>query len=313
MNVMTRKVLAPALALFLSMCLAPQPAAAQQVADPDFKPAIGKPAYAQGRGPVVCIDEAHANFHTASGRYAPFAELVTRDGYVVKASAAKFSKESLGTCRVLVIANALGERNRADWSPPIVPAFADEEVAAVSEWVKGGGSLFLIVDHMPMPGANRTLAEAFGVRFSNGFALIPDVNAAMVFKRADGLLADHPATRGASKDERIDAVATFTGSAFRVERGAEPILTFGPQVVSLEPQVAWQFTPETPKVDVRGWLQGATLRPGKGRVAVFGEAAMFTAQLAGPNKTKVGMNSPHAPQNAQLLLNVMHWLTGKLK
>jgi hypothetical protein len=313
MKALTKRALSSATAFVLAVGFAASGAVAQQVADPDFKPVIGKAAYEAGRGPTVCIDEAHANFHTAGGRYAPFAELLTRDGYVVKASAAKFAKESLAGCRVLVIANALGERNGPSWSLPIHPAFTDEEVAAVSEWVKAGGSLFLIVDHMPMPGANGKLAEAFGVRFSNGFALIPNVNAAMVFKRADGLLADHPVTRGASKDERVDAVATFTGSAFRVERGGEPVLTFGPQVISLEPQVAWQFTPETPKVDVKGWLQGATLRPGKGRVAVFGEAAMFTAQLAGPNKTKVGMNAPEAPRNAQLLLNVVHWLTGKLK
>ena len=309
---MMKRMLAPALAFVLAVGLAQTRATAQQVADPDFKPEIKKPAHREGKGPVVCIDEAHSNFHTASGRYAPFAELLRRDGYVVRASAAKFTAAALSGCRVLVIANALGERNRENWSHPIDPAYTDEEVAAAAEWVKGGGSLFLIVDHMPMPGANRTLAAAFGVRFSNGFALIPDVNAPMIFKRADGLLADNPVTRGATKDERVEAVATFTGSAFRVEGKHEPVLVFGPQVISLEPQVAWQFTPETPKTDVRGWLQGATLRHGKGRVAVFGEAAMFTAQLAGPNKTKVGMNSPDAPQNARLLLNVLGWLTGRL-
>ena len=46
----------------------------------------------------------------------------------------------------------------------------------------------------------------------------------------------------------------------------------------------------------------------KGRVAIFGEAAMFTAQLAGRNQFKVGMNSDEAPENYKLLLNVVHWL-----
>jgi hypothetical protein len=49
---------------------------------------------------------------------------------------------------------------------------------------------------------------------------------------------------------------------------------------------------------------------GRGRVAVFGEAAMFTAQLAGPERTPVGMNDPAAARNAQLLLNLMRWLAG---
>jgi hypothetical protein len=32
---------------------------AQQIPDPDFEPTIEKPAYAEGKGPVILIDEAH--------------------------------------------------------------------------------------------------------------------------------------------------------------------------------------------------------------------------------------------------------------
>jgi hypothetical protein len=39
---------------------------------------------------------------------------------------------------------------------------------------------------------------------------------------------------------------------------------------------------------------------------------MFTAQLAGPTRWKVGMNSPLAGQNAAFLLNILRWLTGAL-
>jgi len=51
---------------------------------------------------------------------------------------------------------------------------------------------------------------------------------------------------------------------------------------------------------------------GRGRVAVFGEAAMFTAQVSGPERRPMGMNTPTAAQNPQFLLNVMHWLAGLL-
>src|SRR4029453_17380278 len=57
-------------------------------------------------------------------------------------------------------------------------------------------------------------------------------------------------------------------------------------------------------------LQGAVLTFGKGRVAVFGEAAMFSAQLAGPDKEPMGMNASVAKNNPQFLINVMHWLAG---
>jgi len=44
-------------------------------------------------------------------------------------------------------------------------------------------------------------------------------------------------------------------------------------------------------------------------VAVFGEAAMFAAQLTGAKGEPVGMNSLRASYNLQLLLNVLHWLS----
>ncbi|MDQ3805657.1 MAG: DUF4350 domain-containing protein [Acidobacteriota bacterium] len=299
-----------ALAALLFMCAA---ALAQQVADPDFKPPVTSPAYEEGRGPVVLVDEAHHNFHTASGRYRPFAELLRRDGYRVEASKEPFSRESLKRGQILVISNAINERNAGDWSLPNPSAFTDAEIAAVREWVRGGGSLLLIADHMPMGGAAQKLGEAFGVRWSNGFALVPGAQGGtLAFTRAAGTLRDHVITRGRSGAERIEQVATFTGSAFQADAGAEPLLVFGKGVVSLTPQVAWQFTEQTPRVAVEGWYQGAALRFGEGRVALFGEAAMFTAQLAGPNRSRVGMNAPQAPQNAQFLLNVMHWLSKKL-
>ena len=124
---------------------------AQQVSDPDFAPPIPQPAFGKGKGPVIFIDEAHVHFHTASGRYEPFAKLLERDGYVVRPFTDRFSKVSLSGGRILVISNALAERNRDDWSLPTPSAFADDEIKAVRDWVEGGGSLLLIADHMPLP------------------------------------------------------------------------------------------------------------------------------------------------------------------
>ncbi|MBI3679195.1 MAG: DUF4350 domain-containing protein [Acidobacteria bacterium] len=274
---------------------------AQQVADTAFRPPIEKPAYPAGKGPLVLIDEAHFNFHTATGRYLPFAELLRRDGYVVHESAKRFTAEALRAGRVLVISNALNEKNQKDWKPPHLTAFTGEEVAAVRDWVAGGGSLLLIADHPPFSGAAEDLGESFGVRFSNGVALNPkDRSGRLVFRRSDGTLRDHPVTKG------IDEVATFTGSSFQVDAAGQPLLVFGPDVYS------WAEQNDPKPLPVKGHLQGALLPFGKGRVAVFGEAAMFSAQLAGPDKLPMGMNAPIARQNPQFLLNVMHWLTGVL-
>ena len=55
----------------------------QQLADLDFRPAIAKPEYQLEKGPLVRIDEGHHNFHTAEGRYKPFATFLRRDSFSV--------------------------------------------------------------------------------------------------------------------------------------------------------------------------------------------------------------------------------------
>ena len=82
--------------------------------------------------------------------------------------------------------------------------------------------------------------------------------------------------------------------------------------VGLMPRVAWEFSEDTPRVAIEGWLQGAVQSVGKGRAAFFGEAAMFSAQLAGPDRETVGLNAPGAEANFQLVLNVVHWLSRTL-
>jgi hypothetical protein len=285
-------------------------AMAQQVADTLFAPEIPAPAWKTGTGPRVMIDEAHENFHTAGGRYLPFARLLRRDGYLVDAGTSRFSGATLEGTAVLVVANALAPGNRTDWVLPTPSAFDSAEIAAVRSWVHEGGSLLLIADHMPFPGAAGELAAAFGILMTNGFALIDETgDGRATFTRADGGLADHPVTRGRNAGERVDSVVSFTGQAFRLEQAGTPLMTLGHDFTMLMPQVAWQFSKLTPAFSASGMLQGAVLEYGKGRVAVFGEAAMFSAQVAGPGRVPMGMNDPTARQNARFLLNVMHWLS----
>jgi hypothetical protein len=297
-----------------ALALTAIPADAQQVPDSAFAPSIARPAFAEGAGPAVLVDEAHTNFHTTDGRYYAFAQLLRRDGYVVRGLREPFTRASLAGARVLVIANALHASNATAWNLPTPSAFTPGEIAAVEAWVREGGSLLLIADHMPFPGAADSLAAAFGVEMSNSFAVdSTEEESRFRFSRGNGLLADHAITRGRGDAERVDSVDTFTGQAFRVtEDGAQPLLTLAAGTVLLLPEVAWQFSAQTPRRPAGGLLHGAVLRHGQGRVAVFGEAAMFSAQLAGPDRRPMGMNDPTAPQNVQFLLNVLHWLTGVL-
>ena len=118
-----------------------------------------------------------------------------------------------------------------------------------------------------------------------------------------------PVTRGRDAAERVDSVRTITGQAFRVSGAATPVLLLAPETVVLLPLRAWQFSEDTPRIPGDGMAQGAVLSFGSGRVAVFGEAAMFSAQVSGKERRPMGMNMPTAAQNPQFLLNVMRWLS----
>ena len=119
----------------------------QQQADPTFDASVARSAYTTSH-PKVLFDEAHFNFHTTTGRYKPFASLITNDGYQVTPDKRTLSAESLSGFDVLVIANAgASQENAADRTKP---AFTDGECDAVRDWVRNGGALLLIADHAPV-------------------------------------------------------------------------------------------------------------------------------------------------------------------
>ncbi len=286
---------------------------AQQVADTAYKPVIANPAYQSGKGPVVFIDEGHHNFHTKEARYKAFSNLLERDGYAVKGYQGEFARTKLANGKILVISNALNEKNVQDWTLPNPSAFTVSEIEHVRQWVLDGGSLFLIADHMPMAGAARDLAAAFEFEFSNGFVFDTASRGPAFFKTADGTLVESPITKGRDEHERVRQIVTFTGQAFKIPDDAMPVLVFDERYVNFLPDTAWVFSESTPRINVGGWSQGAYKQSGKGRIVVFGEAAMFSAQLAGPNRVKAGMNHEVAKENYQLLLNIIHWLDGKIQ
>lgn len=281
-----------------------------RTADLDFHPAIEKPAYPKGRGPLVLIDEAHNNFHTANGTYRPFATLIERDGYVVKRLKDTIDPERLHHCEILIIADAQPPPRKGD------PAtFSEYEIKVLTAWIREGGSFFLITDHMPDPAAIEQLAASFGAQVSNGYVLngyFSGQEKPIVFKRSNKSLTDNPVTNGRNPSEKVDVVATFSGSAFKTGPEFQPLLILDPQKRSWMPKKLYDFQKDTPSISVAGWYQGAVSEFGKGKIAFFAEAAMFTAQIFDRGKMRVGMNHPLAEDNDQLLLNVMHWLSGLL-
>ncbi|MEM9855842.1 MAG: DUF4350 domain-containing protein [Bacteroidota bacterium] len=286
---------------------------AQQIADTTYNPPIHSPAYAPGEGPIIFIDEGHNNFHTKNGRYRAFSDLLTRDGYQALSYRGKFTKAKVAKGKILVISNALHTSNLGNWYLPNPSAFRNSEIKVIKQWVQEGGSLFLIADHMPMAGAAEDLGAAFDFKFTNGFVLDTARRGPAIFKLEDGTLAKSSITQGRNSKESVKQVASFTGQAIKLPSDATPILTFSKGYVNLLPDTAWVFDQTTRIQSAEGWSQGAYKKFGNGKIVVSGEAAMFTAQLAGAQRVKMGMSNSVAHENYQLLLNIIHWLDGKLE
>lgn len=282
-----------------------------QKADESFNYKIKAPKYKKGTGTKVLIDGGHHNFHTYEGRFNPFAKLLEQDGYQLRGMQDTFSMEVLNSCDILVIANPLNAINaKGKWVLPNPSAFTDGEIKNVRDWVSAGGRLLLIADHMPFPGATFHLAKAFGFTFSNGFAMpLKRSTTKTIFSLKKGTLYENELTKGSNQEAAVTQVITFIGSAFKIPATAIPILSFPADYRSLEPNTAWQFHAKTPEVPLtKDWYQGAYLNYGKGKIVVYGEAAMMTAQFIRNSNRKVGFNHPKADQNAQFVLNTIHWL-----
>jgi hypothetical protein len=296
-------VVAPVL---LAALLSFATAFAQQVADPNFDTRVAKPAYAKKEHPKVLFDEAHNNFHTATGRYKPFADLITSDGYTVTPNKQKFTRDALKGYDILVISNALGAE-RMNMPEASNPAFTDAECDAVRDWVKDGGSLLLIADHAPMGSANEILAKRFNVEMSKMFTLDEsntpkeDNNPGFIVYTRERGLASHPITNGRDASERVNRVIAFTGQSLKGSADSTAFLQLADTAMDAMPGGAQP-------VPAKGRAQGIAMQFGKGRVVVLGEAAMLTAQLAGPIRNPFGMNRP-GTDDRQLALNIMHWLS----
>lgn len=296
-----------------TMPAAAAPQSGGQMADPDFNARVDKPAYRE-RGPKVLFDEAHNNFHTATGRYKPFADLITNDGYQITSNQQIFTREVLQRYRILVISNALGTARMNDPNAGN-PAFTDAESDTVREWVRGGGSLLLIADHAPMGAANQVLAKRFDVDMSKMFTVDPENSdkeslnpSFIIYTRESGRLVDHPITRGRNASERVNKVIAFTGQSLKGPSASIAFMKLADTAMDAMPGQ------NNKPVSAAGRAQGIAMKFGKGRVIVLGEAGMLSAQVVGigPQQMKFGMNRPGI-DNRQLALNIMHWLSGILR
>jgi hypothetical protein len=296
----------------------------EQDVDRHFDARVSQPAYVATH-PRVYFDAGHWNIHTAGGRYKPFADLIRNDGYEVLSRKGSLTREKLHDFQVLVIANALGFRGSLQQLVNVAhldrglhlnaAAFSPEECAAVRDWVHDGGSLLLVADHAPAGEAAASLASAFGVTMTNGWAEEPKSHdpetghwGFLVFSRENGQLLDHPITRGRNVAERLQRIAT-TGQALLAPPGTVSFLKLSPEA-RLYP---FSRSGDNEFRSAANLAQGVALGYGAGRVVLLGEAAVLTSQVARARDRVFyfGMRWPRS-DNRQLALNIMRWLSHAL-
>lgn len=264
------------------------------VFDPNFDASVSRPAFTRVR-PKVVFDEAHSNVHTAVGRYKAFVDMLKNDGYDVRSNTEPFRPKVLRQADILVIVLPNG-------------GMTSDESDAVSEYVRNGGSLLLVLDHGKGPGS--TLAQRFGVEGSDTSPFTQDpshnegpIRGRLRFTAENGLLQDHPITRGRNREERITRVLTFQGQSLKGPPQSKSFLRLS--------NTAFDLLPDGSQKSAAGRSQGLSLRFGSGKVVVMAEAGALSAQLVGPARGEWGMNYPGF-DNKQMTLNIMHWLSGLL-
>lgn len=294
--------------LFAFACLTSSVAHGQQGADANFDARVENPAFTKNF-PRVLFDEAHNNAESSHSRYKPFADLLFNDGYHLVVNRQPFTRGSLENFKILLIVNPLGAED-VDDDGADGPAFTAAECDALTDWLREGGAMMLVVDQAPFASAAEILATRLGVEMSKIETLDPadaqkdKPTSVILYSRENRLLSEHSITNGRSPAERLNRVMVFGGQSLKGPTGTDALLKL--------PDNAEDKTSAVKGNESGARAQGIAFRLGKGRVVMFADAAMLSAQLSGADNKPFGMNVAET-DNRQLVLNVMHWLSGLLK
>jgi hypothetical protein len=294
-----------------------------QQADTTYVPRVSARTWPDG-GPLVAIDDAHWNAHTAARGFAPFAKLLGADGYVIAGRGNVASPAVFGSAKVVVIGNALGFRGAIQQLGQMVSigldalaadALTDAEADQLETWVQEGGSLLLVAEQAPASRAVRSLAERFAVTMHDATVFDPDHSerddpSTIVFTREGRTLAVHPITGTSGRADAISRVVTFGGQALDGPPHATKLLIFSGTAYELGSATAG---PEDRR-PVPGLAQALAIYHGRGKVVVLGDADVITSRLrssAGLND-RVGLHWPNS-DNELFARRIMAWLSGAVQ
>ena len=284
----------------------------QMLNDSPFDSGVAHPKYKSGQGPSILFDAGHFNFIVHMGLAKPLIDLATSDGYRVTVDSLKFTKSYLSKYKMLVIFPAMPFTFGSKKQVTDEITFTNEELTALHDWVKAGGSLLMFDEHAPIDKSVTPLFNKFGIQLSIGIVsdslqyetkyAIPGKESLLKFNRSNGLLnTDHPITQGEKADEQINNIMSYGGGGLT-----------GPSYTNLFKLSPSAIIKKYSGSDASGTANSQALAGnyGKGKVVALGDCNGFTAMYVMINSTKfsAGMQVP-AYDWKQFALNTLHWLS----
>jgi hypothetical protein len=129
----------------------------------------------------------------------------------------------------------------------------------------------------------------------------------IMFSPDNGLKTGHSVLDGSTGRQKVTRFQAFGGQSFIPPAEATSLLTIPQGWVALFTYRLEAELATAPRIDASGMSQGAVMDFGNGRLAVFGEAGGFSAQIIDGTE-RFGFNTPEGAANPEFILATLRWL-----
>ena len=262
--------------------------------DLQYKPQVRR-QFNPERQPVISFDQAHNNRHlfldkeNKPGSYYGFGQLAEALGCKMQILTENVDSSILNQTDLLVIACPVAENNEP---------YTMGEINTIRSWVREGGALLLITDHIPFSQSAVSLARAFDIQFTIGTVVDYAQADKTIYEPGRIIYSTGKYSHESAILNNTNSIITYAGQGLKKINGtSDTLLRFSPYAY-YEDDAGQDF-------NAKGYSQLIAFQFGKGKVAVTGEAAFLTAQIKGDEL--IGLNNRRY-ENELLCSNLLNWL-----
>ena len=284
----------------------------QMLNDSPFDASVRNPKYAKGKGPSILFDKGHFNFIVDMGLAKPLMDVATADGYRVHVDSMKFTKAYLAKYKMIIIFPAMPFKFGSKSQVTDEITFTKDELTALQDWVRAGGSLLIFDEHAPIDKSVTPLFNTFGIQVSIGIVsdslnyetkiTMASKETLLKFTRGNGLLnTNHPITQGQKASEQINNIMTYGGGGL-TGKGYTNLFKLSPSAIIKK------YSGSLPSGTAESQALAGNF--GKGKVVALGDCNGFTAMYVMMKSVKFSAGMQVVDYDwKQFALNTLHWLS----